>query len=481
MDALGSVYLGREGSGNAQVFRTGGFTQATGQYLSKVEKEVDEFKAYQRLGEQQLMENLDLAVDGFASDLSTVIYDGLTEFQNEAIAQFEAGINVGRVDDIKSYQKLQKLKQNVLLKSAQSTAQKQQYAQLMSTLADPKAADKLLLDETAKKQLEEWRGLSIEERAKVDPNSFIVPKIDTLKYAKDLVGTIDQFEGSIESTGSVGRDLVSYNKVEQQNKEAVISAFNETFDNDPVLQRNMNYDREAWLSMGKSMIKRKETPGVSRQASPKDGTGSSPDAPYSPGSPKTVGNTFNNVTTTSGVSIEGSLGSNPKGIPISPNKGAKKITVFDSASQQNVTMKPTFILKGEDGLFYAVGQLDEFNSTRTDKSGVSTQLMDKESDKESTTSVSESGGTTMATANDDVSTTKGKTKEFSSSQSVSDATTKQSKSKSNTFAVQITPAIEESVLMQLGFDASKTLNQYFGTTEEVTKGDPIWDKVATTE
>lgn len=478
MDALGSVYLGREGSGNAQVFRTGGFTQATGQYLSKVEKEVDEFKAYQRLGEQQLMENLDLAVDGFASDLSTVIYDGLTEFQNEAIAQFEAGTNVGRVDDIKSYQKLQKLKQNVLLKSAQSTAQKQQYAQLMSTLADPKAADKLLLDETAKKQLEEWRGSSIEERAKVDPNSFIVPKIDTLKYANDLIGSIDQFEGSIENTGSIGRDLVSYNKVEQQNKEAVMNAFNAAFDTDPVLQRNMNYDREAWLNVAKPMIKRKETPGVSRQASQKDGAGQSSNAPYTPGSPKIVGNTFNNVTTTSGVSIAGSLGSNPTGIPISPNKGAKKITVFDTASQQNVTMNPTFILKGEDGLFYAIGQLNEFNSSRTDKSGASTKLTDSESDKENTKSVSESVGTTIATAQDDVTTTKGKSKDFTSSQSVSDATTKESKSKSNTFAVQITPAIEESLLMQLGFDSSKTLNQYFGqteSTEEVIKGDPVWD------
>jgi hypothetical protein len=475
MDPLGSVYLGKEGSGDAQIFQTGGFTQATQRYSDLVQKDIAEFKTYQALGEQELKQNLDIALDGFSHDISGELFTKMEDFQQEAIRQYSEGVNMGRVTDFKSYSELQRKKKGLQKDIALATAQKNTYAEIMGIMADPKLSSKILIDEATIDQLGEWRSLPIEERAKVDPRSFLVEKIDVNSFSKELADGVKQFQSDARRVGTLGKDVANIQTTQTQDRQALAEAANLAWDSNATLRRNMKDDKEAWMELMMSKQQVKQESRAVREGSDKTTTGKD-SVKSKPGSVRTVKGMYDNVTTLGGAIIKGGLGDNPQGVPLI---NTKQITVYDPATQQRVRITPNEVIRGDNGVVYLIGNSPDYTAVETRTTGDKRTTTDKEEGKQKQGSLA--GGKSSMGYEDESSESKSQSIQ-TSGKGVTTSKTDANKrtTKKNTVAIQVPINTEDEVLSLIGLDDVVSFNQLFNIKEGVSsesteEGSDFWD------
>jgi hypothetical protein len=372
MDPLAYVNQGREGSGIAQVFNVTESRQQGERAIRQSEKDLDEYRKQQRQAEQEMKELISIDLDGWDIDVQKEIFEDLTGFNKLVKSQWEQGINVRGITDWDAYTKVVQARQGVERKKAASKAQKVAYDKTLAALA----TGKFVYDEETKEQLEKYRKSLIDERSNMDPNAFLVPKLNTRDEAKKLAESIPTKEDlTLASSGFKGLAIAT--STTTRDKETLSGRSSSVWESDSVLQRNIS--KQAWIDMVGEFAEDKVTEKPVRFATDPAKGGKGEETP-APSKPITVTeadlSAFRAMKKTDGNPVTFGDGTTKRSVNVSTINGGKPIPFLDPLTNEELMVNATQILEDGDA-YYLVANVPSMKEESTAVVGTTTTASGK--------------------------------------------------------------------------------------------------------
>lgn len=261
MDGRSISYLGREGSGEAQILQDN--TAQNLQNYSKLvqlDRRAAASAAAKNSAKGKKLTDWSVPVKGWDTDVKAELLQDRGNFERLVIDTYKSGVRPGdqTPEGIEAYKKINQAKEDLVYKQQLSADQQQAYQDALKIISTDK--DGIYDQEKTNEQLTKYRGMSIDERSEFDEPLLVIADINDAELAEKTVSQIKENQREM-GTYNAGNGRIGTNYELFRDPEQVLTNANATWETNARLRakyESQGKTKEDWIDLVSQKAKPRE-------------------------------------------------------------------------------------------------------------------------------------------------------------------------------------------------------------------------------